>query len=254
MPDPTSPIQSLYLVFSDAEVVLGRGEHIIGRATECEVCVDDALASRRHAALDVSAEQVTVRDLGSRNGVLVNGEEISDRRALCEGDLITLGAQALTVRRIRREGEPSPTPYAVERALKPAPLARIAVAKRAVSTDDGGAVAEALSTLNPNTTGVGRPLSAFRLIAEAADRAVATGRSERAQMILEAPLLEALATVRAGREIEPELLDIAAAQGVRLAELTHDKRWIDYVHDLYEARRLPLPLAVADRLAGLTNF
>ena len=252
MPGSSSPIRSLRLIISGAELVLGLGEHIIGRSSDCAVCIEDPLASRRHAALAVSADQITVRDLGSRNGVLVNGEEIADRRALVEGDLITFGAQALTVRRICRQGEPDPPPYQPERA--PKALARIAVTKRPISTEDGSAVAAAMGTLLPNSGEVTRPMDAFRLIAEAAARAIETGRSERAEKILEAPLLEALATVRARGEIEEEIFDVAAQQGVMLAELTHNKRWIDYVHDLYEARRRPLPLDVADRLSGLTNF
>src|SRR5271163_3418191 len=100
MPPLPTPITSLRLVISGAEVVLGEGEHVLGRSSECAVCVDDPLASRRHAAITVSTESVTIHDLGSRNGVVVNGDEIDGKRVLVEGDLITLGSLALTVLQI----------------------------------------------------------------------------------------------------------------------------------------------------------
>lgn len=63
MADLSNPILSVRLVLSSgAEIALGLGEHVLGRATECEVCVPDPLASRRHAVIVVSAESVTIRD------------------------------------------------------------------------------------------------------------------------------------------------------------------------------------------------
>jgi len=43
------------------------GENVIGRSPECEIFIDDPSISRRHASLIVAANQVRVRDLGSRN-------------------------------------------------------------------------------------------------------------------------------------------------------------------------------------------
>jgi len=46
---------------------LKAGENVIGRSPECEIFIDDPSISRRHASLIVVANQVRVRDLGSRN-------------------------------------------------------------------------------------------------------------------------------------------------------------------------------------------
>jgi len=43
------------------------GENVVGRSPECEIFIDDPSISRRHASLIVVANQVRVRDLGSRN-------------------------------------------------------------------------------------------------------------------------------------------------------------------------------------------
>ncbi|NUO80009.1 FHA domain-containing protein [candidate division KSB1 bacterium] len=47
--------------------VLKDGENVVGRSPECEIFIDDPSISRRHASLIVAANQVRVRDLGSRN-------------------------------------------------------------------------------------------------------------------------------------------------------------------------------------------
>jgi predicted component of type VI protein secretion system len=249
MPTSSSPITSLRLIISGAEVVLGAGEHVLGRSAECAVCVEDPLASRRHAAITVCPESVTIRDLGSRNGVVVNGEEIDGHRPLAEGDLITLGSLALTVQQICRVNTPvGYTPGTGRQAVKSTALGRIAVARRAVSEDEALAEAIAATTTLSHSSPFGRPIAAFRLIAEAASRAIATNRAERAERILEAPLLEVLSTLRAGLEVESEIIDIAVQQALALCEITRHPQWVEYLHSLYDQLHKPMPMAVADRM------
>ncbi|GAB3117377.1 FtsK/SpoIIIE domain-containing protein [Janibacter alkaliphilus] len=71
------------------EFPLQRGTAHVGRGRSCEVGVNDASVSRRHAKLLV-ADVVEVTDLGSSNGVVV-GEERVDRAILREGDTFTVG-------------------------------------------------------------------------------------------------------------------------------------------------------------------
>jgi pSer/pThr/pTyr-binding forkhead associated (FHA) protein len=248
-----APITSLRLIISGAEVVLGVGEHVLGRSAECAVCVDDPLASRRHAIITVCPESVTIRDLGSRNGVVVNGEEIDGNRVLVEGDLMTLGSLALTVLQIGRTYTANVVGFVSSgpgrQAVKSTALGRIAVARRAVSEDEAIAEAVAATTTLTHSSPFGRPLAAFRLIAEAAARAIATNRSERAEKILEGPLREVLRTLRAGLEVEREIVDIAVVQALVLCEITRHPQLAEYLHDLYDQLRQPIPMAVADRMA-----
>jgi predicted component of type VI protein secretion system len=249
---PNSTVTSIRLIISGAEVVLGMGDHVLGRSSDCAVCVEDPLASRHHAAITVSTENVTIRDLGSRNGVLVNGDEIDRNRVLCEGDLITLGSQAMTVLQICRAGTAQVVGFVTSgpgRQPMKSALGKIAVTRRAVPEEEALAEALAATTTLSQSSPFGRPVAAFRLIAEAASRAIATNRCERAEKILEAPLREVLSTLRAGLEVESEIVDIAVQQGLVLCEVTRHLRWADYLHDLYDQMRLPMPLPVADRLA-----
>jgi hypothetical protein len=66
------------------------GRLVVGRDPACDITYDDALLSRRHAEFVAAGDQVTVRDLGSRNGVFVNGAKIAER-ALRSGDVVQIG-------------------------------------------------------------------------------------------------------------------------------------------------------------------
>ncbi len=71
--------------------VLGSGGAVLGRSREADIQVDDQNVSRKHAELRPSGASWTVRDLGSTNGVKVNGRRIQGAQSLRSGDTITLG-------------------------------------------------------------------------------------------------------------------------------------------------------------------
>jgi hypothetical protein len=73
------------------EIPLPLGRLVIGRAETCELPLDDPLVSRQHAALDVAEDGVTAEDLGSRNGIRVNGERVETARRLAPGDTLLVG-------------------------------------------------------------------------------------------------------------------------------------------------------------------
>jgi hypothetical protein len=75
-------------------------ELVIGRSAECELRVPSVAASRRHAAVTRQGDDVIVRDLGSTNGTLVNGEKIPGQRALEPGDRIEVGGVVVTFCRV----------------------------------------------------------------------------------------------------------------------------------------------------------
>jgi diguanylate cyclase (GGDEF)-like protein len=65
----------------------------IGRGSDCEVRLDDNLASRQHAQLQSAANGrlYSLHDLGSTNGTFVNGQLVEDPYALQDGDKIRVG-------------------------------------------------------------------------------------------------------------------------------------------------------------------
>ena len=64
---------------------------IVGRDPACDITeTNDPLLSRRHAAFTCDARTATVRDLDSRNGILVNGAKTRQAR-LNHGDVVQIG-------------------------------------------------------------------------------------------------------------------------------------------------------------------
>lgn len=66
------------------------GRLSVGRAPECDISLADTKISRRHAEFDATGPQPRVSDLGSRNGILVNGRKVG-AADLVPGDVITVG-------------------------------------------------------------------------------------------------------------------------------------------------------------------
>ena len=74
---------------SEREVLLV-GPIVIGRDPSCHISDLDPLLSRRHAEFVPRPTGLLVRDLGSRNGILVNGSKVPERM-LTSGDVVQLG-------------------------------------------------------------------------------------------------------------------------------------------------------------------
>lgn len=66
-------------------------QFMIGRAEDCHLKPRSELISRYHCAILSEDAYVAVRDLGSKNGVYVNGERIVGERELKNGDHIVIG-------------------------------------------------------------------------------------------------------------------------------------------------------------------
>lgn len=71
------------------ELAVGDG-CVLGRDQACAVVLNDPL-SRRHVEIVVSARCVDLLDLGSTNGVYINGERVDVRALVRAGDQILLG-------------------------------------------------------------------------------------------------------------------------------------------------------------------
>lgn len=70
----------------------------LGRALNCDLVLDDDVEiSSQHALLQHSNGQLTVRDLHSTNGTLVNGVPINNDYPLRNGDLLLLGRTELRI-------------------------------------------------------------------------------------------------------------------------------------------------------------
>lgn len=69
---------------------------VLGRGSECDLRVVDRWVSRCHCEIARNNQSIIVRDLGSRNGTLVNGRHISVT-SLNPGDKLTVGMTSFVV-------------------------------------------------------------------------------------------------------------------------------------------------------------
>ncbi len=76
------------------DFMLSPGLIIVGREEGCDLTLNAKSVSRQHLSCDVDGQSVNVKDLGSRNGIKVNGKRISTA-SLKDGDVVSVGEAKL---------------------------------------------------------------------------------------------------------------------------------------------------------------
>lgn len=234
------PRRRVWLRFQDQrDFELSSGVTIVGRGDGCQLVLDDPLISRRHACFVVDESEVTLKDLGSTNGVLVNGSRVDEMQVVVPGDQITLG---------HHHAELCWVPFsAVDRAPRrrgmnsgrPAADTMVDRRPRGSQAPSAGGGSDAEATHETRV---------LDLLSGVAAKAFELGRGGDAERILSRPLETLLARVeQGGRLDEREAMD-AGLLAARLARATGHGQWIDYVFRLFsELRRLP-STAIIDEL------
>jgi pSer/pThr/pTyr-binding forkhead associated (FHA) protein len=198
-------------------VVPAGGVLRIGRGAECEIWLDSQAVSRQHASIDVSHGALALHDLGSRNGVFVNGERITGDRKLKLGDRVLVGDRVLTVVSLDRS------------RLETAKAVPRSPSNVLSTTGSINMYAVELDTLR-NTLSQGRTTAAK-----------ASG----------ARLCEVLGRVVDVPGFDRSILDGVCSELMRLAEHTDDASWLDRLFDLHAHLRAPLEVKVMDGAVAL---
>jgi len=76
---------------SGTQIAVKKENFLIGRSQECHLCAASSAISRRHCVIRRRDASVTVEDLGSRNGTVVNGVKASGETPLRSGDELVVG-------------------------------------------------------------------------------------------------------------------------------------------------------------------
>jgi hypothetical protein len=220
------------LRYRGRDLPLLKQEIVIGRSASCDLVLDSQLVSRRHAAIRLDEEQPVVRDLGSRNGVLVNGKSIDAASPLALGDRVSIGEETLEV---------------VEQPIPPERERVTAQNLRARETVSFEAVRDTEEEVQSERT---RRADAFALLGSVVDKALALRRGEEAERLLGGHLARVLDESCAGR-FDRSVAPVAASYAIKLAAATGKPAWVDYAVRLYRAIGDPLPLPVVDEMYGL---
>lgn len=288
------------------DIAVPRGTFLIGRGVECQLSLDDPLVSRRHAAIRVADDgSATVEDLGSRNGVFLNGVRVEKPEPLSDGDLVRIGSQDICYYQAG-DGESLGAPRAMRVTMQQIPLVDVSRVepKSTIEAPDTAPSADVVARTAalavtpspaPTTTREGElppppskpsstrlpatiPMPMIRellpidpdepeetttiasgpfaaggrvgglaIIGSVANKALALGRADEAERILQRSLTDILARARKG-PLDAEVVEQAAAYAIRLAASTGRGAWVDYLFQLYTALRMLMPARVVDEL------
>lgn len=90
---------------------LGPGQFLMGRDVRCPICIPSEDVSRMHCEFEIGTTTIGLRDVGSRNGTIVNGDKIETKVQLKPGDVLDIGPMKLEVEstsQFKRPGSVAP--------------------------------------------------------------------------------------------------------------------------------------------------
>lgn len=241
------PLDQFSLRVGPREIPLQAGETLIGRGEGCQVVVNEAMVSRKHARIVLRGSGLYIEDLGSANGTFVNQDRVQGSRDLFAGDRIFIGTCEIEVMRAAEVDRPTvpafdddldrPTPSSGVSAFDPQDAGRVTQRKGKVSEQS-----EAESKIE---------LEAFESSTHLADKMFTMGRVDAALRILSGPLEEIRKAARLGRVPGILLLDALGRYAVKLATDTEDGRWIDLAIETHLLAARPLREETIQKLAAL---
>jgi pSer/pThr/pTyr-binding forkhead associated (FHA) protein len=216
-------------------IELRPGVFAAGRSSACQIAVDDALVSRRHAEFVVTADSLTVRDAGSVNGVFVNNKRIAGAEFLRDGDQVRLGTQVLVVRASSEGARPRAAARVGAETLRGIEVTPLA------SGFPAHMPSESEATFSAHT---------LDLLGGVAEKVLALGRGEEAEKVLSTTLTNLLSDVRSRGpgSSKTQVQEKAVHYALKLAEVTGKGRWVDYALELYAALKRPFAPALVDEL------
>jgi pSer/pThr/pTyr-binding forkhead associated (FHA) protein len=119
-------------------ILLDKPILLIGRHPECDIQIDSRKISRRHCCIAQVNDYLVVRDLGSTNGIRINGERVAEGR-LKAGDELVIGQNRFRVQWDSLEDRPGysrPPSQFLPRTPTPSEAARSAIRRKVPVPDD----------------------------------------------------------------------------------------------------------------------
>ncbi|MBN1653469.1 MAG: FHA domain-containing protein [Deltaproteobacteria bacterium] len=255
------------LQYQAVDIKLGIGEFFVGRESICNLVLDDALVSRKHAVFRVVGNIVEVEDLDSRNGVRVNGAKIDGPTQLKHGDRISIGSHELLLKDISVQEQSAKTKdLRTMHTVEFAGTCRKCSEPIAYGTEQcpncgevlfpsaSQQVAENNEKIRPvSEIEEEKTISSIALLTGIADKALSMGRYDEADRILSGVLNEILERAKKKRILDNDEHNKAAEYSLLLIEATYKPQWLDYLFQLYEATRRLMPAETIDSLYRIVN-
>jgi pSer/pThr/pTyr-binding forkhead associated (FHA) protein len=268
-PEPDDPVSeqrfvgeavSTKLRYRQALITLRAGKLYLGRSPECELSISDPAVSRRHARLWVSPAQIVIEDLGSQNGVHVNGERIQGPRELRGGDIVRICSHELELVDVVPEVVIEPNRYRItgdtlsgadkttlleERLYPSRPPAQVQRPNMRLDTPSQRnpesytqRAAEPVSR-RPSSNPPGSESLATAIVL--LDEALNAGNTTEAERRLGPILMRVHELLLEEHPSGLELAEHAVVSAARLASATRSAAFMNYAVTLYQLLNRPLP-------------
>ena len=208
---------------------LSKGSILLGRGSGVDIVLVGPLISRRHAELRQTDDGLMVIDLGSRNGVFVNGHQVSSPTCVSDGDSLSLGDDTFVLIELQDAAKRRAT-WTKMRAVRessPVLAGTNAVDEVSVATRRGDALS---------------------MLGVVVGEALALGRGQEAEHLIGSHLVAALSDASLGRGVAPEVARSAANYAVKLATVTGKATWLDFTFRLYFTLGDTIPLPIVDEM------
>ncbi len=241
------------LRFHLQEIDLQGGITTLGRSEECEFTIEDPLVSRRHAQISVDGDEVRLIDLGSRNGVRLNGRPVTGSAPLQDGDRVRIGTQDLVFTRV----VPRANAANLNRTtgvLRLCAQCKLPFARETTSCPHCGAIEQTDDETLSGTFGHESQHSwSVQLLLDATDKALGMGRVPDADRMLRRATGLFEDRISEGGPVEPEQVARAAMVAARVCEATKEPSWGGWIAQFYRRAALLPPANVAERLGQLAE-
>jgi len=231
------------------EFDLAGPEVLIGRSSECHITIEDPLISRKHARVDIRGEEAFVCDLGSRNGVRINGRLVKGEQLLKDSDRLHLGTRELCFGVVGKQAPPPrPTGY-----MRLCHACGTPYPEGSASCPSCGA--PGLADEDTMSGAIAEPKRSwtFHLLGEVIERALASGRAVEAERLMRRAAKEIDERLAQGDRLEPGHIAMIASAAVRLAKLVGSSDWVAWALTLHRRQGMMLSDEVVERLEELDS-
>ena len=228
------------------EFDLPPGSTIIGRSLDCHVTLEDPLVSRRHARIVVDPTRARIEDMGSRNGVRVNGALIADPVDLRNDDRIRIGTQDFVFCAVDAVGRAHSRTTGQLRLCancrQPYPREVLACPN-----------CEATKQTDEDTlTGAGRSAPnawTLQLMIDSLERALKLGRTVDAERIVRRATTQVEEQLAAGGTLDNDAVSALSLQAIAMTLASDDPAWALWAIDVLGRTQTMPPVAVIERLS-----
>jgi hypothetical protein len=233
------------------EFDLARGATLIGRSSECHVTIEDPLVSRQHARIIIDGDNATVHDLGSRNGVKLNGITVRDTAKLSDGDRLRVGTQELVFCRMEA---PSPSIAKTTGFLRHCAQCRLPYPQEAPSCPGCGSSEQMdEETLSGQFGAASQGAWSVQLLLEVLDKALSLSRVADAERILRRATTQFEERLAQGEPVESKQLSALSLAAVRLACEAGDPAWGVWAAQVYRRVKIIPSAGFVEGLAQLAT-